>query len=370
MLLACTSLLVLHIASAPPVVAGDYEFRGQASAWLSQIHSSKEWHTGAGGHYLPQLTIGMETGRRTYLDLEASLEAYAEAGRPGRSDTALADLYRLKLRFVTPRTESRLGLQQINFGPAYLLRPLRWFDTLDPRDPLGLSDGVYALSFKYVGQGNESLWLWGLYGNEDPKGQEVFPTLKYEPEFGGRLELQVPAGEAAFSFHHRRVDGPEPLIGDFVENRFGLDARWDVKIGIWFEGALFHQDSDQLPYDWRKLLTLGADYTFSVGNGLHSLLEHMAIVSSQEALGWDTASNISGLSFGYFYGFSDRFSFIPFYLWEEQEYSLYAAWEHYWDNLSLSLIASRYPETDEAMPGTAGPQAGGYGVQVMLIFNH
>jgi hypothetical protein len=366
----CGAAFAACLASPGPAVSAETAFRGQASAWVSQVYSLDEWHTPAGIHYLPQITLEQAAGREAFIDLAVSLEAYAEAGQPGRRDTALVDVYRLKLRFATPRTETRTGLQQINFGPAYLLRSIRWFDSLDPRDPLGLTDGVYALTFKYVAQSNMSIWLWGLYGNDEPKGQEILPTLEGKVEVGGRFELPLPSGEGAFTYHGRRVDGPGPFVGDFNENRFGMDGRWDIKLGVWFEAALIQQDSDDLPYTWRKMITLGADYTFPVGNGLHLLLEHMAIVSSNEALGWDADSNISGLSFGYPLGYSDQITFIPFYFWEDKEYSLYAAWAHHWDNFTLNVIGSRYPETGEDVPASMAKGPGGYGAQMMLIFNH
>ena len=54
--------------------------------------------------------------------------------------------YRMWLRLSTSQLEIRAGLQKINFGSAALLRPLMWFDRIDPRDPLQLTDGVYGLA--------------------------------------------------------------------------------------------------------------------------------------------------------------------------------------------------------------------------------
>jgi len=53
------------------------------------------------------------------------------------------------IRLSTKQFELRAGLQKINFGSATLLRPLMWFDKIDPRDPLQLTDGVYALLARY-----------------------------------------------------------------------------------------------------------------------------------------------------------------------------------------------------------------------------
>jgi len=54
-------------------------------------------------------------------------------------------------------------LQKINFGSATLFRLLMWFDRIDPRDPLKLTDGVYGLLLRYYFHNNTNIWLWGLY---------------------------------------------------------------------------------------------------------------------------------------------------------------------------------------------------------------
>jgi hypothetical protein len=363
--------VIAGLTASVSCAGGHYDIQGQASGWAKRETADSKWNTHLGIHYLPQLTIGKNAWASTFFDLEVSLEASAQVVQHDREDTADIDLYRLKLRFATPRTETRLGLQQINFGPAYLLRSLRWFDRLDPRDPLGLTEGVYALTFRYVAQNNAGLWLWGLYGNDEPKGNEVLPTLEEEPEVGGRLEVPIPSGEGGLTLHYRSVDGPEPVIGDFEESRVALDGRWDIVIGLWFEAAIVNQRSHDLPYDWRKMITLGADYTFSIGNGLHTLIEHMAVAPSEKALGWVEDSHMSGLSLSYPLGYADRLSAVPFYYWDSREYSVYAAWEHYWEILSLSISLYRYPELGDET-GLVAPETieQGRGGRLLLIYNH
>ena len=81
-----------------------------------------------------------------------------------------------------------------------------WFDRIDPRDPLQLTDGVWALLLRYFFLNNANIWLWGLYGNDDVKGWEFLPTVKDDIEFGGRIQVPVPLGELGLSYHHRRAD--------------------------------------------------------------------------------------------------------------------------------------------------------------------
>ncbi|MCK7489842.1 MAG: ABC transporter ATP-binding protein [Anaerotruncus sp.] len=39
---------------------------------------------------------------------------------------------------------------------------MMWFDTIDPRDPLQLTDGVYALLLRYYTRGNANFWAWAM----------------------------------------------------------------------------------------------------------------------------------------------------------------------------------------------------------------
>jgi hypothetical protein len=70
-------------------------------------------------------------------------------------------------------------------------------------------------------------------------------------------------------------------------------------------------------------------------------------------------------------GLVDRLYAIGFYAWEEREYSQYLAWDRSWDRLTLNVSAFRYPDSGSPLfAGGAGSSLGGYGGQVVLIFNH
>ncbi len=367
----------------PGIEAFQYDLVGQLSGWHREINDRDLRRYQSGLRYIPQLTLTRSLGPSRLLDLEASLNATIVSSH--LDDEAELDLYRLKLRFSTAQTETRLGLQRLNFGPARLLRPLRWFDNLDPRDPLGLTDGVYALRFRYVALNNTSLWLWELLGNDDPKGDEVLPTEQESVELGGRLQLPLPRGEGAFTFHRRRVDastlpisphpGPAPPLepGEtgFTENRFALDGRWDIEIGLWFEAVLQQQRCKLLSRPWRKTMTLGADYTLGLGNGLHVLCEHMATVSSRKAPGWHEDIHVSAYSLNYPIGYLDNLQAIGYYSWEDRRYYQYLAWARTWDNWMLSLSLFHYPDANDRqeLDSRMAPDSG-TGGQVLVIFNH
>jgi hypothetical protein len=213
--------------------------------------------------------------------------------------------------------------------------------------------------------------LWGLYGNDELKGYEMLKTLDDGVEFGGRMQLPVPSGEAALTFHRRTVTAPAPFVDDFPEYRYGLDGRWDIEVGLWAEAVLIQQESPYVPFEWRQMLTLGADYTLTVGNGPHILVEHMAVDAVARPLKWDQDSHVSGLMIGYPLGLMDRVAAIGFYSWEEEEYSQFLSWQRAWDRFTLEVSAFHYPDGGASVyPGVAGTFEGGSGGQVVLIFNH
>jgi len=130
-----------------------------------------------------------------------------------------------------------------------------WFDRIDPRDPLQLTDGVYGILMRDYFLNNANIWIWGLYGNKNTKGWEFLSTKARSVEFGGRFQHPVGNGEMALTYHHRQIDPNQSLPGldmanvsSVPENRFTLDGKWDIGIGFWFEGTLTHQNSEQLPY--------------------------------------------------------------------------------------------------------------------------
>ncbi|MDY0094985.1 MAG: hypothetical protein RBT80_20000 [Candidatus Vecturithrix sp.] len=348
-----------------------HNLNGQFSGWTIQSRHDNEWRNQTGARYLPELTLEQSLSELALVDLETSFNGFVVYDTESSTEDGKLKLYRLKLRYATAQTETRLGLQRLNFGPAQLLRSLKWFDQLDPRDPLQLTDGVYALRFTYSAFNNASLWLWSLYGNNKRKGYEQFPSVEETPEFGGRVQYPVFNGELAATVHTREVHAAMPGRSDFREHRVALDGRWEITVGLWFETMLQHQEASWLPYEWMKMTTLGADYTFGVGNGLHAILEHFATVASNNALGWDEDGQISAFSLSYPYGLFDNFSAIGYYSWEQEQYWQYLSWQRTYDTWSMNVSLFSYPESRSETLNTQQTALGaGYGAQVMFTFYH
>ena len=121
-------------------------FSGQLSTWAN-INTGNPYPVYIGGRYIPQLNYKIPLAKERLIDFEASANIYGDAGIHF-FDSASADgnisPYRIWARYSTIQLEVRAGLQKINFGSASMLRALRWFDQVDPRDPLQLTNGVWA----------------------------------------------------------------------------------------------------------------------------------------------------------------------------------------------------------------------------------
>jgi len=155
--------------------------------------------------YLPSLETNIYNKSNKFVDLELTGNLYYQTDFDTTSNSDI-DFYRLWSRYSTTQFEMRLGLQKINFGPAFLFRPLMWFSSNDPQDPLGLSKGVWGLRLRYYFLNNANIWAWCLYGNNDLKGMEIFPTKDNSIEYGGRIQLPILNGELGISYHNRHYE--------------------------------------------------------------------------------------------------------------------------------------------------------------------
>lgn len=356
------------------------DFHGQVSGWIiSNPEQSPVSQLGI--RYIPDFFYDQHLSGAYYADAELSLNGF---GLISMNDWKRTDsqgkikLYRLWGRFSSDQFEIRAGLQKINFGPAVLLRSLMWFDRIDPRDPLQLTDGVYAMLGRYYFLNNTNIWLWGLYGNQDPKGLEIFPTEKNSFEFGGRFQMPVPGGEAALTYHHRRgllqninIDPSIYQNFRFPENRFAMDAKWDVGVGLWLEAALIHRSVPIENLKYQKLFTIGADYTLGIGNGLSAVFEQFVSESGNKIFSADNAIRFSGFSLNYPLGLVDRLSAIIFYDWENDDWYRLLNWNRQYDNWGFYILAFWNPQIIQLYQATTGKNPfAGRGIQLLIVFNH
>jgi hypothetical protein len=294
-------------------------------------------------------------------------------------------LHRAWIRIASNTFEIRAGLQKINFGSATLFRPLMWFDKVDPRDPLQLTDGIYGLLVRYYFLDNANVWLWGLYGNDAAKGWELVPTTQKSIEYGGRVQIPAWTGEVGATYHHREADFTQlPTLALYAtkartaEDRFALDGKWNIGIGAWFEAALVHDQTDLPGFNYQRQWTLGADYTFSIGNGLTALAEHFRSDNPDRPFAPANGLEFSALSLNYPLGLVDRISTILYRDWSNREWYRLITWQRTYDNWIIYLLGFWNPEIvrlyraqDTSTSGQRGSNPfAGTGIQLMIVFNH
>ncbi|MDM8544302.1 hypothetical protein QUF90_24775 [Desulfococcaceae bacterium HSG9] len=361
------------------VFAQPANLSGQLSAYAGvDPDSSFEIRTGI--LYIPTLSAEKSLTDDEIIDVEASLNAYGtlETDFDDAETDAEIKPYRLWTRFSSSQFEVRLGLQKINFGSATLMRPLMWFDRIDARDPLGLTEGVYALLARYYFLNNANIWGWGLYGNDDTKGWESYPSDENTLEYGSRIQVPLLNGEIAATFHHRKVDlkdqSPEtPLSSSDVvsEQRYALDGKWDAGIGLWFESVVVCQDVDIPDQRYQLLTDLGFDYTFDLGNGLNMIGEHFMREYSENLFEAAKHDSISAVSVNYPLGLVDNLTAIVNYDWDNHDWYRYINWQRMFDDWSIYFSGFWNPEQNRVANDRIGDeQFSGTGVRVIIVFNH
>ncbi|MBN1998469.1 hypothetical protein JW935_13000 [candidate division KSB1 bacterium] len=367
------TFIVLFISTA---FCREFNHKGQVSGW--GLYADKQVSIGC--RYIPSVFFASEIGGQWSLDSEIAAKSfYVQQGLSLSSLRPDHDIspYRFWIRLTSNQFEARVGLQKINFGAAKLLRPLMWFDRIDPRDPLQLTDGVYGLLCRYYFLNNVNVWMWGLMYNNEPKGMEILGTEKNTLEYGGRLQFPVSGVELGMTLHRRKadpnnmIDIPLLSLGTFFENRFAFDARMDVGVGLWVEGAVSHYDHDLIliPYRYVQQAVLGGDYTVELGNGLTVLAEHFVQNVTDKILDKKLTYSFSAMSLNYPLTILDYFAGMVFYDWTEKNIYRFLYWQRTYDFWNFYLFGFWNSEQG-LLNDTLSSAMLGKGVQVMLVFNY
>jgi hypothetical protein len=356
-----------------------FKLKGQVDAYAG-INFSNPVQLQTGARFMPVLSVGKTFKNNLKFDSEISFDSYLNyhfaASVNDISDSKIKP-YRLWVRLSTERFELRAGLQKINFGSASMLRPLMWFDHIDPRDPLQLTDGVYGLLGRYYFQNNANAWLWILWGNDKTRGWETIPSARKVPEYGGRMQFPVPKGELAVSYHHRTANlagllEPSLIRGSktYPEDRIGFDGKWDIGPGLWIEYSLIHSSPDTAYFQpWTKLFTLGIDYTFNLGNGLYAASEYFRYSSANEIFNSGKNVSFSSLTVNYPVGIN-KIGGILYYNWSDKNWYRFINLQRQSDNWTFYLFLYWNPEVFAIYNNISGNNMfSGKGIQFMTVFN-
>jgi hypothetical protein len=251
-----------------------------------------------------------------------------------------------------------------------------WFDQIDPRDPLQLTDGVWGALARYYFLYNATIWLWGLYGNNKLKGWETISTKKNIPEFGGRVQSPVPHGEAAVSYHHRLADCSSlsdsvHQFTDSPENRLGIDIKLDVIVGCWLEASWTHLSKKTGLFTNQQIMNLGVDYTFGIGSGISAIFEQLLASYNEKAFAFENISTFSLLNLSYPIGISDNVSAIAYYDWNNNKLYNFVNWQHQFNKFSVYLMGYINPK-EYYIPTQRANEIlyAGSGIQLMAVFNY
>jgi len=387
-----TVLLIVLAGILQSGYTQEFVFKGQAIWWTvgSQMEepvippnsgtTEKVWRGQAGLRYIPELQYQTPVKDNYTFDAKVSANMWG-SGLYWSADSTVWDgdvrPYRAWMKFSGDQFEVRGGLQKINFGSANMLRPLMWFDQIDPRDPLQLTDGVWGILGRYYFLNNANIWVWGLYGNDKRKGWEVAPSVYHKPEFGFRAQIPVPGGELATSYHYRVANAakvytiPHGEKQHVREKRLALDGKFDYVVGLWFEAALTHQEIHIPELKYRRALTLGMDYTFGLGNGLNMMTEFFTYGSSDRPLGSGEDISFSALSANYSFNIFNNLNGILFYDWTNNEIYNFVNWSWQFDKWSFFIMGFWNPQSFNIYQGLEGANLyAGRGLQFMVVFNH
>lgn len=353
-------------------------FRGQISSW-AHYNGSNALPLWLGERYIPELNYSIDLTHGRLIDFDFSANLFANAGihlSDSVHSEAKVKPYRVWARYSTEQLEIRAGLQKINFGSASILRPLMWFDQIDPRDPLQLTDGVWGVLGRYYFLNNANIWVWGLYGNKNRKGWEIIKTNKDIPEFGGRFQFPVPKGEAGLTYHHRtadsrNIDSLMPALAKIPENRLGFDIRIDWIIGCWAEASWSRKSINLGIPTNQEFINLGMDYTFGIGNGIYAVFEQLLVSADEKAWDFGNTTTFSLLSVSYPIGIFDNLGAIVYYDWTNNKAYNFINWQKRFNNLTFYVMVYWNPE-NYFIPsqGTDQTLFAGRGIQVMLVYNH
>ena len=352
-------------------------FKGQAIGWTT-LNPAEPFQAQTGLRYIPELNFTLPAGQYS-IEGEFSVNLWGSGIYNGDSIELDGDIspYRMWVKFSGDQFELRAGLQKINFGSAQMFRPLMWFDRIDPRDPLQLTDGVYGLLARYYFLNNANIWLWGLYGDDKVKGWEVIPSEKNSIEYGGRVQLPLFTGEIAASYHHRIAD-PGPVLPDSItlgetspENRIGLDFKMDLAVGIWAEMSLSKQDFSYTSFNYKSMLNAGMDYTFGLGNGLNMMAEGFGYLQGDSPFANEEGIAFGLLSASYPVNIINNVSAMVFYDFTNNDFYRFINWTMAYDKWSFYIMGFWNPKTYSLY--NVDPRTslyGGWGFQLMAVFNH
>lgn len=330
-----------------------FSYRGELSVELITSHDiPKEIPSIESSFiYIPSISIGKDIDESSSIDFEYALKIHRIFSG---DDTIYSEdnSYRFWIRYVNQKSELRIGLQKIIFGPSQILRSLAWFDEYDIKDPTSQIKGVTAARYKYFLNNSLSFTSWIMNSDIDSLSA------------GGRILFSSFLGEWGATFHSVPLEESQKAGQASLEefdryNRYALDYRYDGLFGFWFESVAIQSSKKILP-----LATIGIDYTLNIFNGIQILSESMVFESLDKNFH-------SALLMSTSIGFLHRAMIISQIDWNNDRTYNYFQWKTSFDKYSVNYTLSINPKRS-SYNFDVGDRLLGYGVghQVMFIYNY
>ncbi len=182
--------------------------------------------------------------------------------------------HRLSMRVSNNKFEFVLGKQKINFGEAQILRIVDWYDTVNYFDVSAYTKGTTGALLKVYPDMESALWSWYNITNTYESNRLFKLHDADEADFGLRYERDFSRISSGLSFENIGRENAENKR--YKGRRIALDVKADAYLGFWTEMQQYFVDEPPVSAkeDMESSLMTGADYTFSVGNGLYTMAEY------------------------------------------------------------------------------------------------
>ncbi|MFQ6677322.1 MAG: hypothetical protein ACE5D0_03285 [Fidelibacterota bacterium] len=330
-------IIILIILPVSVVLSRSINFTGQSSitGFNNPLYSQPSFEYRL--QYIPTISLENQYNNSGLFDAEWAIDF----NYTSHFDSLSMTNYRSWIRFKSNDVEIRAGIQKLNFGPAKLFRPLQWFDTLNPIDPLQLTPGINAVRFRKEMTQTSYYMMWIIHKTDEMISLEPHQSKNRSNEFGGRYQTLTKYGEIGVTSHFRFI---EPGVEKLPEFRLALDGSFDMGINSWFESVFIKSKEESGFIDFQQITTIGVDYTFDLGNGFYSSLEAYRYYSSGQNISSSTTEKLGAL-FSYPLSIFDNFTSISYYDLELKKSFQYLSWQRAYDNLTLNAGLFLYQST-------------------------
>ena len=156
------------------------------------------------------------------------------------------------------------------------------------------------------------------------------------------------------------------------ENKIGLDGKWDVGVGLWFESAFIRQEIDIPELRSKKFINVGMDYTIGVGSGILLNAEQLFVTTGEDFFGSQEHNSFTAISVNYPISYIDNLTYIFYYDWINNGFYNFINWGMTWDKINLFIMAYWNPDSFNLYQSLSDETTlyTGKGIQIQFVFNH